>query len=92
MSSLPITPPTSARVGATPKGASPPPGAAGDFAALLDQTSARTAPAEGPKNRPAQPEPRRRDAAAPEDDNKGAVTPDAQRTAFAAEPIVRRVE
>jgi flagellar hook-length control protein FliK len=72
MSAKPPAPPPG------PKGASPPPGAAGDFAALLDQTSARTASAEGPKNRPAQPESRNRDAAAPEDNNKGALTPDAQ--------------
>jgi flagellar hook-length control protein FliK len=77
MTALPITPPSTGRVGTALKSASPPPGAAGDFAALLNQTSARTAPAEGPKNRPAQPEPRRHDAAAPKDDNKGAVTPDA---------------
>jgi flagellar hook-length control protein FliK len=82
MSPLPISPPTSARA-AAPKSASPPPGAAGDFAALLDQTSARTAPAEGPKNRPAQPESRRRDAAAPKDDDKGTAAPDAQATAVA---------
>jgi flagellar hook-length control protein FliK len=69
-------------VGTASKGASPPLGAAGDFAALLDQTSARTAPAEGPKTRPAQPEPRRRDAAAPKDD-KNADAPDAQATAAA---------
>jgi flagellar hook-length control protein FliK len=78
MSALPISPPTSARAGSASKSASPPPGAAGDFAALLDQTSARTASAEGPKNRPAQTEPRRRDAATPKDDNKGIVAPEAQ--------------
>jgi flagellar hook-length control protein FliK len=79
MPSLSITPP--AKTSAPPpasRGASPPPGAAGDFAALLDQTSARTAPAEGPKNRPAQTEQRRRDAADPKDDNKGAAASDAQ--------------
>src|SRR4051794_38759933 len=60
MTSLPITPP-SARVATAPKGSSPPThGGAGDFAALLDQTTARTAPAEGPKNRPARPEPAQR--------------------------------
>jgi len=85
MPALPITPPTSARAAAAPKSGSPPPGAVGDFAALLDQTSARTAAAEGPKNRSAQPEPRRRDAAAPKDDNKGAAAPDAQ-AAPVAEP------
>jgi flagellar hook-length control protein FliK len=85
MPSFPITPPTSARVGTAPKGASPPPGAPGDFAALLDQTSARTAVAEGPKNRPARPESQRRDAAAPKDDNKGAAGTDAQ-AAPVAEP------
>ena len=46
------------RRGWTPlrKSASPPPGGAsgGDFAALLSQTTARTAPAEGRKTRPAQ--------------------------------------
>jgi flagellar hook-length control protein FliK len=86
MTSLPITPPSTGRAGTALKSAGPPPGAAGDFAALLDQTSARTAPAEGPKNRPAQPESRRRDAAAPKDDNKGAGTPDAQATAAAEQP------
>jgi flagellar hook-length control protein FliK len=49
----------------------------------LSETSARTAPAEGPKNRPAQPEPRRRDAAAPKDDNKGAAPPEAPATVAA---------
>jgi flagellar hook-length control protein FliK len=78
MTSLPITPPSAARVDAARKGSAPPSGSAGDFAALLDQTSARTASAEGPKTRPAQTEPRRRDAAAPKDDVKGAVVPDAQ--------------
>jgi flagellar hook-length control protein FliK len=81
MTALPITPPSTGRAGTALKSASPPSGAAGDFAALLNQTSARTAPAEGPKNRPAQPEPRRRDAAAPKDDNKGAAAPDAQTAA-----------
>jgi flagellar hook-length control protein FliK len=84
MPALPITPPTSARAAAAPKSGSPPPGAVGDFAALLDQTSARTAAAEGPKNRPARPESQRRDAAA-KDDNKGAAVPDAQ-AAPVAEP------
>ncbi|HEX5923245.1 MAG TPA: flagellar hook-length control protein FliK [Baekduia sp.] len=84
MTSLPITPPSTGRAGTALKSASPPSGAAGDFAALLDQTSARTAPAEGPKNRAAQPEPRRHDAATPKDDNKAVVTPDAQAAAAAA--------
>jgi flagellar hook-length control protein FliK len=86
MTALPIIPPskTPARPPG-PKGASPPPGADGDFAALLSQTSARTASAEGPKNRPAQPESRRRDAAAAKDDNKGAGAPEAQ-AAAAAQP------
>src|SRR3954464_9197063 len=54
MSSLPITPPGKARVDAAPRSSAPPTGSAlGDFAALLTQTSARTAPAEGPKTRPA---------------------------------------
>ncbi len=83
MTSLPITPPSTGRAGTALKSASPPSGAAGDFAALLNQTSARTAPAEGPKNRPAQPEPRRRDAAVPKDDNKASATPDAQAAAAA---------
>ncbi|HWH93071.1 MAG TPA: hypothetical protein VNT03_04360, partial [Baekduia sp.] len=63
MRSLPITPARSAPPpGSSPKGSGPPPGAPGGFAALLDQTSARTAPAEGPKTRPAHSEaPRRRD-------------------------------
>jgi flagellar hook-length control protein FliK len=78
MTSLPITPPSAARVDAARKGSAPPSGSAGDFAALLDQTSARTASAEGPKTRPAQTEPRRRDAAAPKDDGKDAVAPEAQ--------------
>jgi flagellar hook-length control protein FliK len=81
MPSLSITPPT--KTSAPPpahKSAGPPGNAAPPthFAALLDQTSARTAPAEGPKNRPAQTEPRRRDAAEPKDDNNGAAAPDAQ--------------
>jgi flagellar hook-length control protein FliK len=80
MTALPITPPSAARVDAARKGSSPPSGSSGDFAALLNQTSARTASAEGPKTRPAQPEPRRRGAAAPKDDNKGA---DVQATAAA---------
>ncbi len=78
MSPLSITPPTKPSAPPAPRSASPPPGAANDFAALLDQTSARTAPAEGPKNRPAQAEPRRHDAAAPKDDNKGDAATDAQ--------------
>jgi flagellar hook-length control protein FliK len=83
MTSLPITPPSTGRAGTALKSASPPTGAAGDFAALLDQTSARTASAEGPKNRPAQPEPRRRDAAGPKDDDKGGAATDAQAAAVA---------
>jgi flagellar hook-length control protein FliK len=61
MSSLPITPPA-ARPGPAPRSAGPP-GASGpgDFAALLTQTTARTAPAEGPKTRPASSEAHRRD-------------------------------
>jgi flagellar hook-length control protein FliK len=68
MSSLPITPP-SARAGtALHRSSSSPPGAgSGDFAALLSQTSARTAPAEGPKTRP-QDTRRRDDAASRKDD------------------------
>ena len=63
MTSLPITPPT-ARAGTATKSAAPPPGgASGDFAALLTQTTARTAPAEGPKTRPQ--DSRRRDEPAP---------------------------
>jgi flagellar hook-length control protein FliK len=82
MSALPITPPTPARAGSAPRSSSsPPPGSSGDFAALLDQTSARTAPAEGPKNRPAQTESRNRDAAAPKDDNKASVAADEQAVA-----------
>lgn len=77
MSSLPITPPTSARAATAQKSASPPPGSTSDFAALLDQTSARTASAEGPKNRPAQPESRNRDTAAPQDDTKGTTAAEA---------------
>jgi flagellar hook-length control protein FliK len=83
MSPLSITPPTKTSAPPAPKSASPPSGAAGDFAALLDQTSARTAPAEGPKKRPAQPESSRRNAAALKDDNKAAVAPDAQAHAVA---------
>ncbi|WCB91376.1 hypothetical protein DSM104299_00047 [Baekduia alba] len=62
MTSLPITPPK-ARVDVAPKSSSPPSGAGyGDFAALLNQTTARTAPAEGQQPRPAQSDqPRRRD-------------------------------
>ncbi|HET6508864.1 MAG TPA: flagellar hook-length control protein FliK [Baekduia sp.] len=54
MSSLPISPPTARAGTALPKsvGASPPTGAGGDFAALLTQSTARTAHAEGPKTRP----------------------------------------
>jgi len=79
MTALPITPPSAARVDAARKGAAPPSGSPGDFAALLSQTSARTAPAEGPKTRPAQPEPRRRDDAAPQDDGQeAAVVADGQ--------------
>src|SRR3954451_10901761 len=62
-SSLPITPPSgrAAPPGGSPKAAGPP-GARGDFASLLSQTSARTASAEGPKTRPAQSDqPQRRD-------------------------------
>jgi flagellar hook-length control protein FliK len=67
MTSLPIAPPT-ARAGTALKTAAPPPGAAGgDFAALLTSTSARTAPAEGPKTR--QQDAPRRDAAAPRKDD-----------------------
>jgi flagellar hook-length control protein FliK len=65
MSSLPITPPAKARVDLAPKSSSPPSGGSGlgDFAALLNQTSARTAPAEGQNTRPASSEQqtRRRD-------------------------------
>jgi hypothetical protein len=65
MRSPTITPPT-ARVDA-PR-SSPPPGASpGDFAALLDQTTARTASAEGPQTRPARAEPSRR---RPEDSSR----------------------
>src|SRR4051812_14241734 len=53
MNTIP-TPAPPARVDAA-KRSGPPPGTAepGDFAALLDQTTARTAPAEGPKTHPA---------------------------------------
>ncbi len=85
MPPLPITPPSTGRAGTALKSASPPKGADGDFAALLSQTSARTASAEGPKNRPAQPESRRRDAAAGKDDNKSSGAPDGQ-AAAAAQP------
>ncbi|MCW2996292.1 MAG: flagellar hook-length control protein FliK, partial [Conexibacter sp.] len=78
MTALPITPPSAARVDKAPKSAGPPSGSPGDFAALLNQSSARTAPAEGPKTRPAQPEPRRRDAAASKDDDNEAMVADAQ--------------
>ncbi len=81
MTALPITPPATARGGTGPRGSSPPSGNAAPpthFAALLSQTSARTASAEGPKNRPAQPEPRRRDAAAPKDD-KNVIPSEARR-------------
>ena len=78
MSPLSITAPTKPSAPPGPKSASPPPGAASDFAALLDQTSARTAPAEGPKKRAAQPESPRREAAASKDDNKGNAATDAQ--------------
>src|SRR5215212_3352324 len=65
MPSLPIAPPAKAAPNAAhPPGARaagpPPPSGPGDFAALLDQTSARTAPAEGPKTRPAAPDASRR--------------------------------
>src|SRR3954452_3049936 len=82
MSSLPITPPK-ARVDVAPKSSSPPtsPGA-GDFAALLTQTKARTAPAEGQKPRPAQSDqPRRRD-----DDAARAGRADAKDDDAAAKP------
>jgi flagellar hook-length control protein FliK len=81
-----ITPPT-ARVDA-PR-SSPPPGASpGGFAALLDLTTARTAPAEGPETSPAhagQPV-RRRDDAAPQDDatTTGATASDEAAAAQAA--------
>src|SRR4051812_31726584 len=58
MPALPLTPPAKAAPppGRPPRSAGPPPATGpGDFAALLDQTSARTAPAEGPKTRPGQP-------------------------------------
>jgi flagellar hook-length control protein FliK len=77
MTSLPITPPASARGGTALKSSAPPPGTSGDFAALLNQTSARTAPAEGPKTRPAQPRREDRDAASGKDD-KNAAAPDLQ--------------
>ena len=74
MTSLPIAPP-SARVGTALKSSAPPPGAAGgDFAALLNDTTARTAHAEGPKTR--QQDAPRRDAAAPRSDDDGAPKAD----------------
>jgi flagellar hook-length control protein FliK len=75
MTSLPITPPT-ARVGTAlgKSTGSPPGGASGDFAALLTETTARTAHAEGPKTRP---QDTRRDAAAPRADEPVAQGDDA---------------
>jgi flagellar hook-length control protein FliK len=60
-----ITPPT-ARVDA-PRSSPPPGSSPGGFAALLDQTTARTAAAEGPQTRPARTEPssRRHEDASP---------------------------
>lgn len=80
MSSLPISPPTARAGTALPKslGAASPPTGAGDFAALLTQTTARTAHAEGPKTRPQDP---RRDAPRPDRDDdqaKDAMAPKAQ--------------
>jgi hypothetical protein len=61
MSALTISPPT-VRPSDAPKSSAPPPGPSpGDFAALLHTTSARTAPAEGPKPRPSHTDPPRRD-------------------------------
>jgi flagellar hook-length control protein FliK len=69
MSSLPITPPTARAGTALGKSTgSPPGGPSGDFAALLTQTSARTAHAEGPKTRPHQET--RRDAASSRRDDR----------------------
>ena len=66
MTALPITPPPAARVGTALKQSSSPPGSSGgghSFATLLNQSSARTAPAEGPKTRSSQSDQtRRRDA------------------------------
>jgi flagellar hook-length control protein FliK len=77
MSSFPISPPTARAGTALSKspGASPPTGA-GDFAALLTQTTARTAHAEGPKNQ-TRPQDAHRDAAPRPDDDDGARTADA---------------
>jgi flagellar hook-length control protein FliK len=85
MTSHPITPPSAARVDPAPRSASPPSGSSGDFAALLNQTSARTAPAEGPKTRPAQPRREDRDGDEGKDD-KNASGPDAQAAAAQAAP------
>jgi flagellar hook-length control protein FliK len=86
MTALPITPPAAARVDAARKGSSPPSGSTGDFAALLNQTSARTAPAEGSKTRPAQSRRDDRDAASGKDDKNAAAVPDPQAAADAAQP------
>jgi flagellar hook-length control protein FliK len=60
-STTPISPPP-VRASDAPRSAPPPPGAGpGDFAALLNQTTARTAPAEGQQTRPSRPEAARRD-------------------------------
>jgi flagellar hook-length control protein FliK len=80
MPALTISPPT-VRPGDAHKSSAPPPGASpGDFAALLDTTSARTAPAEGPKTRPSRSETQRRDdrddARQDEADRAGSASPD----------------
>jgi Meckel syndrome type 1 protein len=83
MSSLPIAPPTARAGTALPRGAgASPPTPAGDFAALLTQTTARTAHAEGPKTRP---QDARRDAA-PRPGRDDAPAPDAATTTGPARP------
>ena len=75
-----ITPPDP-RPGSSSK-SGPPPGAGGDFAAMLDQTSARTAPAEGQQTQPACTAPRRPDARdRPERRDHGAEASDPSATA-----------
>jgi hypothetical protein len=77
MRAIPITPPD-ARAGSSSRSSSPPGSGGGDFAALLDQTTARTAPAEGPETRPATPDAPapRSDGQAPEDDAAGTPAQD----------------
>jgi hypothetical protein len=90
MRTTPIPPPEARAADARTASPAPPGASPGDFAALLDQTTARTAPAEGPQTRPArdaQARSRRDAERRPEDDDAPATTPEAaQAEATAAAP------